>query len=553
MFNTAIGLYSARTALTDQWLYGGRKDPMWIQNYILNSGSYEHIFSFLCFVFFSGQAHYFYTKKLLDGWTFNKGPLKGYQIHAGLSLNQVDSHLTSLRRQAVGVPFYSRPQWEYRGYRAKIGFLGGLGGKLALGAGMFASNAFSEMIHSLKYRESFKNCRDSTLNGADKDKYCMLARAKLRDTLKNWGPEFVSLVMASIISHSVIDGMVLGGGKARIKAGEVVSSRLVRGLRWKVKQTIPTGSLIKTGLTVAPVPGSRIVFGVSKAGGVVVKGLFGWVKTASQKMAEKGSKATPLFKNIIARLSHLLGFFHVEEFITRPFANVLKDDIKALDLSQTIEQMAEFYDVKWNTLNVKENSCNGDSGKCRYEQGVLTMARVNASWHNWRYHKLQETNITRSMWEQYTNGVIGLVDQTKTIYEQLSSPESYVFSSYSWFNGADQMQLTASLAAINTNIQAYFENQPDVVHTPETLSLRLVSSEKGHFLKPGTVIPDQPDSYHLAVLKELFGVQDSKKTLAGFYDDFYALQMQTKEELKKNRVFGRKTSQSNTDGNSGGG
>ena len=101
VFNTAVGASMAQTAFTDSLFYGGRTDPVWMENLLNKITSPVGLFSFFCFVFFSGETNYLYSKLLLDGFVFERGFLKGYQIKALMPSELVNQRLKYLRKDWV--------------------------------------------------------------------------------------------------------------------------------------------------------------------------------------------------------------------------------------------------------------------------------------------------------------------------------------------------------------------------------------------------------------------------------------------------------------------
>ena len=90
VFYTAVGASMVQTAYTDtHWFYGGRSDPIYLENLLSEVTSPVGLFSLFCFIFFSSHTNHLYSKMLLDGFTFKKGYLKGFTIRPIMPIDKM--------------------------------------------------------------------------------------------------------------------------------------------------------------------------------------------------------------------------------------------------------------------------------------------------------------------------------------------------------------------------------------------------------------------------------------------------------------------------------
>ena len=172
IFYTALGASMMEKAFTDFIFYGARTDPIWLENLIDQAGTPVGVFSLLCFMFFSGETRYFYTKALLDGFVFKKGPLKGYQIRPLMPTEVVKQSLNQSRDNWIAHGMGKRTLFpshrlKYTGKRIGMQFIYKFGGSLGLSIGMTASNIVQELERIFGYNSDFAACRDAALSSQD--------------------------------------------------------------------------------------------------------------------------------------------------------------------------------------------------------------------------------------------------------------------------------------------------------------------------------------------------------------------------------------------------
>ena len=593
VFYTAVGADMFIQATTDSFFYEGRGDPIWMENFLDQVTTPVGLFSFLCFVFFSGNANYLYSKLLLDGFVFTKGPLKGYQIRALMPFELVDQSLKHLRQDWIARGGWrkaslSPSHLEYKGGRMRMRFLHKVSGSLALSAGMMASNIVHELEYMFGYNPEFKQCQDSvSQNRRDATLACELfwggkwwqgawvadiskGETEMGSTLRSWMPDLFSLVSASVVSHAIVQTSYRGAGM--VAKGTVISGQFVKGLTIRTVQNVPIEALIKGQGRLMLTPGWYVVNAVKnsvqmalwlapvgakiKAAGVAVKGVqtlknlrsfltapvtsvqvggnaFGLQRSTIVGPASQGMGIWAGIKSMTSRILGLLVFFKTDQWITTPFFNVAKDNMKAREIVNTIETFEKYYNDNPYTPHL---ICDDQqkSENCQYHPRIASLFKVGNSFNRWRMHKTQEAAMDQMNWVMYVFNAIGYFEYTYRTYKEFfrSKKGGSVFNNIPVLSNFDGGQVLNAMLMMRKDIKLYLENHS--LMTEDVKLQDVVSYAPSHFLKPD-IEWDRPDSYHLSVLDGLFGAaEDLTSSLELFYTNWSSVFEEEKKRMGKN-------------------
>lgn len=597
IFYTAVGASMATRAYIDSIRWDGRADPRWMDNLILNITSPVGLFSFFCFVFFSNQTSTLYSKMLLNGFVFKKGPLKGYRIVKPLMPAQaVGTRLRALRQEILlskgSRAYFSR--LKRLSYRGRVKFFKSLGGRLGMGVGMLASNIVHEVEYMFGHSADFKQCVNDAIKTEDAHLACDLfwggnwwqlrwasdifaGQTTVGSHLRGWGPDLVSLIAASVLSHQMINtglktvaygakGVAYGAKGVAYGAKQLGaltdmskieeqalsriaietkdhSSRFIKGFNFRVSQKVPIKSLLNKGIWFIPM-GMKFK-GIQKTG-IAVKGTFRMIKSVMSKnsvVTAQGTLARGLKRlgGWLFRGFHIYWFFEVEEFLTSKWiGDVLKDDLKANELKYSIENFSAYYDI---TSETPALICEEEEG-CRYHPSILSLTNVRKHFVMWGDHKMKELHEIWGNWVFYAGSAVGSIEKTYETYKEFFKSregQSTFYNKRFFFDAPLHGKVLSDFRRfMEAEIGVYFELHPYEGRPEEELSYNVVSMSPYRFLKPD-INWERPDQEHLKILEALFLQAEPGKSLELFFDDYNQALMQEKQgiiqKLKQNGLY----------------
>ena len=529
VFYSAIGASMARKAYTDSVGEGGRADPRWMENFLYEITSPVGLFSFFCFVMFSGQTNVLYSKWLTTNvGPFKKGPLKGLKIsrpfRAWLEPSLVDSRLGHLRHQAI----VSGKGAHYFGARLGRGALAGFGGQLGMAVGMLASNIVHEIDTVTSFSPNFKPCMEniknditfhSEDNDANSEHHCDLFFDELGYTAQSWLPGLASLISASLISHQLVNGAVgagkLGARGIGVAANKTISSGFLKGAVIRTRGRVPIANLARGATWLVPVPGVRVAKGAEKlADKLLIPSVFRFLKWFG------GSRQSPLFRFI-----NLYAFMETDALITTPFFNYLwTDNMKAGAVSDNISDFMQYLDVD-HTTAICENPAELECSK--YHDMILTAQKTGLRFDGWRQYKMQMPMMAYQNWFKYVSNALGSIEETYEMYK-------YFFLAK---KGVSPFNETRYLSVEFEDLpEDFFKKMVDIIdeyleenkNTEENeIDLNVVSLSSSRFIKSETVLKNRNQ---IILLRTLFDAHRSEVPLEPFYGDDWT---KAKEENRK--------------------
>ena len=531
VFYSAIGASMARKAYTDSVGEGGRADPRWMENFLHEITSPVGLFSFFCFVMFSGQTNVIYSRWLTTNvGPFKKGPLKGLKIsrpfRAWLEPSLVDSRLGHLRNQAI----VSGKGAHYFGARLGRGALAGFGGQLGMAVGMLASNIVHEIDTVTSFSPHFKPCMENIKNNitfhsedndANSEHHCDLFFDELGYTAQSWLPGLASLISASLISHQLVNGAVgagkLGARGIGVAANKTISSGFLKGAVIRTSGRVPIANLARGATWLVPVPGVRVAKGAGKlADEFLIPVALRFLKWFG------GSRHSPFFRFI-----NLYAFMETEVLITTPLFNYLwTDNMKAGAVSDNISDFMQYLDVDHET-SVCENPAEPECS--RYHDMILTAQKTGLRFDGWRQYKMQMPMMAYQNWFKYVSNALGSIEETYEMYKYFFLAKKGV----SPFNETRYLSVEFEdlpddfFKKMVDTIDEYLEENKNTEENEIDLNLNVISLSPSRFIKSEG---DLRSRNQIILLRTLFDAHRSEVPLEPFYGDDWT---KAKEENRK--------------------
>ena len=589
VYTTVMGASMYETAKREQLLYGGRTNPVWMEDFLNEIHSPIGIFALFCFFFFSGETNYLYAKLLLDGFVFKRGPFKGYTIKPLMPIERTEQRLVHLRKNWM---FYGRRKESllslrragYVGSRMGRRFVHGFGRSLSLAAGMTASDIVHEIEYVFGHSTNFKRCRDAAINSEDATSACELfwggkwwqgvwiadvfeGNTEMGSVLRSFLPNVLSLVTASLISHAITQS-----GRAVLVGGASLSIPFVKGLTIRVVQNIPIEATIKGLGRFDLIPGAAEVRAIKglvtislyfvpitakvNVGGRIIGGL-------SQMLSKFLSRSAPVaraqvvrntvglqrstvigpvqprwlsiwngIKSFFSRATRLFVFFKTDELITTPMFNRMKDNMKATELVGTIETFEQYYqDNPYTAHVICRDTSQGKPKACWYHPRIVSLFKISNGFDRWRLHQIEEAASAQMNWVRYVSNAIGYFEYTYKTYRELFQfeKEDNRFDDRSFYV-VDLIQMLEVSVSIVQDIETYFQNHPQIPFVDIQFFGDVVAYSPSSFLK-SDINWDRSEGYHLSVLRGLFRSFADLDSIDSFYENWTAVFMDEKEKI----------------------
>lgn len=519
VFYSAIGASMYRQSVTDALLKGGRLDPIWLNNLLHEITSPVGMFSFLAFILVSGQTNILYSKWLSHKTPFTKGFFKGkYFIHKSIMPpHAVQSQLYNLRRAATlkGTLVHNI---KYQGTRMGMTSLAKFGGVFGMGAGMMASNIVHELDFMFSHNINYKGCfKTNYRNSENQSLSCDLFWDQLQHTAHTWGPELVSLVTASFLSHWLVStGYRVGiiGAQKIYVTGSFLKGAVVRSV---------SASSLSNILKVIVFP----IGGGFKIGGSIILKSAAWI-----------GKYLP--NNLLFRFINLYAFMEMSSLVTGDIVDQLwTENIHANNVSSSLEDFTQYQKIDQQTV-LNCDPKNKDNNKCKYHDSVFAAHKIGNSFTSWRQYKIQIALQAYNNWFQYVSSAMGSYDITYALYKELfkAKQQSGIFYKVSYFGDLldphtkdhlfinQNKPLQDIFTSLVTDINNFIKKHK--INEPVNLNKEVVSLSNSYFIKRDI---KNKHLNHVFILRYLLSAIDPQVSIKSFYGD--KLDIALLKEIKK--------------------
>ncbi len=464
IFYAAIGATMVRKAYTNSFK-DGKQDPRWMENFITELTTPMGIISFFAFVLASGATGHLYSRFLTQPFASKvAGALSVARLKHAMDISN-----PSARKQ------YERTRFKWR---VPVRFVG----PLSMSMGMMASNIVHELDYVASYSQHAQGCSDALprlLTGAktnraseDDNLACDLFYDELTGNALSWLPGLASMIVASTLSHALVNGTV----------------GFVRGVAFK--HGVSLTKLANTATWLVPIPGARLV-----------------------KVAGMTGQYSLRFLNLYA-------FMEMDQVVTHDFFKYIwMDGQKSERLADGISDLAQHLNVSYDT---PYRICENGEEDCEYHKSIHAIHKTASRFNQWRQHQMMLASMAHSNWFTHVSTALGSFDLAKNVYRQFFAAKYSLatsgFHNVSYFSGADYEKQIKPLSKEMLTIidkNAEFESER-VSFKP----LNVVSDSPSRFLKSQEYMQYINNKDKLFVLRALFSAVDENVSLEPFFDDF---------------------------------
>ncbi len=451
VFYTAIGATMVRKAYTDQ-LISGRRDPLWLENLSHEISSPLGVFSFFCFLIASGQSNY-WLSQILKPWS--------KKLSQQLQAQKINKIRYKREKKLARKNHLPPPKQKSSFYKvSRIGFQqsAGLINQAGLAVGIIASNIVTELgmlmtnpaVHYCARHllpQQFSDDKQK-LSPQNAELICNDAFETSMSTFKSWGPEILSVILASIINHGLTQGLFT------LKKGARASFHLLKNVTVKANSTASIKKLIGTMAWLTP--------GIGQMGKVVsVAGHWTF------------------------RLFNLYSFMEIAEFTGHYLFHGWHESQKANDLKDSLINATYHLNPQSQKqgLNCQQASSQED---CSYHPSIQTALSASNHFIRWRGLQSMPIDMVQYSWLNYVSRTLSYFDTTYQLYK------SFIMSKHTNSHFNQTYYLGSLLAHTQQNKLMTEPLQKDLPQPVQDIFQTMMSKIKRHIENPTNTPHDIP-------------------------------------------------------------